>query len=100
MPRSWSPHSRYRLYTTPASYMPHRRETSDAIETFESEVCRRFNVAAAVCVPMARTGLYLTFLETIRPGQKVIMSPLTIIDAVNAVLLAGGVPLFCDTHRE
>jgi dTDP-4-amino-4,6-dideoxygalactose transaminase len=36
----------------------------------------------------------------IQPGQKMIMSPLTIVDAVNAVILAGGVPVFCDINRE
>lgn len=100
MSRSWSPHPRYRLYTTSASYIPPLKGIKDAIERFEIEICRRFNVAAAVCVPMARTGLYLTLLETIRPGQKIIMSPLTIVDVVNAVLLAGGVPVFADICNE
>jgi dTDP-4-amino-4,6-dideoxygalactose transaminase len=62
----------------------------------EEEVCRRFDVAAAVCVPMARTGLWLGLCEMIRPGQTVIMSPLTIIDVVNMVTLAGGIPVFAD----
>ena len=100
MTSRWSPHPRYRLYTTPASYIPQFKQLPGAIRRFEAEVCRRFDVAAAVCVPMARTGLYLTLLETIQPGQKVIMSPLTIMDVVNAVLLAGGVPVFADICRS
>lgn len=100
MTRRGSPHPRYRLYTTPASYIPQLTKTDNATEQFEDEICRRFNVAAAVCVPMARTGLYLTLMETIRPGHKVVMSPLTIVDVVNAVLLAGGVPVFGDICRE
>jgi dTDP-4-amino-4,6-dideoxygalactose transaminase len=99
MTNRWSPHPRYRLYTTSASYIPQLKEINDATEQFELEICRRFHVAAAVCVPMARTGLYLTLLETIQPGHKVIMSPLTIVDVVNAVLLAGGVPVFSDICR-
>src|SRR5438105_1415836 len=99
MSSRWSPHPRYRLYTTPASYIPSWNEDRAATSEFEAEICRRFDVAAAVCVPMARTGLYLTLLETIQPGQKVIMSPLTIVDVVNAVLLAGGVPVFADICR-
>src|SRR5205823_5389765 len=75
-------------------------DVRDSIETFEAEVCRRFNVAAAVCVPMARTGLFFVLREVIRPGQKVILSPLTIVDVVNAVLLAGGVPVFADIVRR
>src|SRR5262245_61310281 len=99
MKTEWSPHPRYRLYTSPMSYLPKLGGTGDALEQLETEICRRFNVAAAVCVPSARTGIYLTLLETIQPGQKVIMSPLTIVDVVNAVLLAGGVPVFSDICR-
>jgi perosamine synthetase len=100
MTNRWSPHPRYRLYTTHASYIPQFKPVSDATRQFEAEICRQFDVAAAICVPMARTGLYLTLLETIQPGQKVIMSPLTIIDVVNAVLLAGGIPVFADICRS
>ncbi|MBI3939689.1 MAG: DegT/DnrJ/EryC1/StrS aminotransferase family protein [Acidobacteria bacterium] len=95
----WSPHPRYRLYTRFASYLPQVKEVDGATGHFEAEVCRRFNVAAAACVPRARTGIYLALLEAIQPGQKVIMSPLTIVDVVNAVLLAGGIPVFCDICR-
>jgi dTDP-4-amino-4,6-dideoxygalactose transaminase len=49
---------------------------------------------------MARTGLFYGLLELIRPGQKVIMSPLTIIDVVNMVILAGGTPVFADVRRH
>ncbi len=49
---------------------------------------------------MARTGLYLALLEMIRPGQTVVMSPLTIVDVVNMVLLAGGIPVFADISRQ
>jgi dTDP-4-amino-4,6-dideoxygalactose transaminase len=102
----WSPHPRYRLYTRPASYGITLRHVllgkcgfRDAVEQFECEICRRFNVAAAVCVPMARTGLYLALRELIRPGQGVVMSPLTIVDVVNMVLFAGGIPVFGDIRR-
>jgi dTDP-4-amino-4,6-dideoxygalactose transaminase len=49
---------------------------------------------------MARVGLYFVLREMIRPGQKVILSPLTIVDVVNAVLLAGGIPVFADILRR
>src|ERR1051326_4791782 len=97
---NWSPHPRYRLYTSLADYHSMLSNSGDAVENFEREVCRRFNVAAAVCVPMARAGLYLVLCEMIRPGQKVLLSPLTIVDVVNAVLLAGGVPVFADIVRR
>src|SRR6266478_3131149 len=100
MKSSWSPHARYRLYTTGADYRSGLFDTKEGVENFEHEVCRRFNVAAAVCVPMARVGLYLAVREMIRPGQKVILSPLTVVDVVNAVLLAGGIPVFADIIRR
>ena len=71
MLRNWSPYPRYRLYTTPASYLPRFHSKNDAIQNFEDEVCRRFQIPAAVAVPMARVGIYLALLETIRPGQTV-----------------------------
>jgi len=104
--RSISPHPRYRLYTGPASYaLPLRRLFSYAHSDrftagLESAVCGLFDAVSAVCVPMARTGLYFALRELIRPGQSVVMSPLTIKDVVNMVLLAGAVPLFADIRRS
>ena len=100
------PHPRYRLYTSVESYrlpfrnLPAGSGRADFLAGLEAEICRRFNVRGAVCVPMARTGLYLALRELIKPGQTVIMSPLTIIDVVNMVLLAGGIPVFADILRR
>jgi len=102
MKSRWPPHPRYRLYTRMASYtLPvlqlfRIHSPGKAVLRLEEEICRRFQVAAAACVPMARTGLWLALREMIRPGQTVVMSPLTIIDVVNMVLLAGGIPVFAD----
>jgi perosamine synthetase len=102
-----SPHPRYRLYTSSFSYglgfkqfcdgFQDRRDSTDLLE---SEICRRFNSVAAACAPMARTALYFGLRELIRPGQTVILSPLTIVDVVNMVILAGGIPLFGDIDRQ
>jgi dTDP-4-amino-4,6-dideoxygalactose transaminase len=75
------------------------RDSIEIAGRLEAEICRRFDVGAAVCAPMARTALYFTLREMIRPGQSVVMSPLTIVDVVNMVLLAGGVPVFADICR-
>jgi hypothetical protein len=105
MKNLWSPHPRYRLYTRMASYrLPLKqlsivRDSAEATRRLEEEVRCRFKVAAAVCVPMARTGLWLTLREMIRPGQSVVMSPFTIIDVVNMVVLAGGIPVFADIRK-
>jgi perosamine synthetase len=103
----WSPHPRYRLYTGPGSYsLPLRRFLGgfriceEPAALLEREICRRFDIQAAACVPMARTGLYFALKELLRPGQTVILSPLTIVDVVNMVVLAGGVPVFADIRRS
>ena len=106
MKSQWSPHPRYRLYTQAASYaLPARNllrihDKCEMAVRLEAEICRRFDVAASACVPRARTALWLGLSEMIRPGQTVIMSPLTIVDVVNMVLLAGGIPLFADIRLK
>jgi perosamine synthetase len=106
MTSRWSPYPRYRLYTRLASYALPLRQLfrmhgrSQALLQLEEEICRRFDVAAAVCVPMARTGIWLALREMIQPGQTVVMAPLTIIDVVNAVILAGGIPVFADICKS
>lgn len=100
MSSNWSPHARYRLYTSLASYTLLLSGSGRGTREFEDEICTRFNVAAAVCVPMARMGIFLALKEFIQPGQRVVLSPLTIVDVVNAVILAGGIPVFADIHRR
>ncbi len=107
MSNNRSPHPRYRIYTSRESYrapvrnfIPGRGSHRDTVRALEDEICRLFGCAAAVCVPMARTGLFFALQELIHPGQNVVMSPLTIMDVVNMVMLAGGVPTFADTDRR
>jgi len=45
---------------------------------------------------MARVAIYLAVKNMIKPGQKVLMSPYTIVDVVNMVIAAGGIPQFVD----
>ena len=49
---------------------------------------------------MARVAIYLVLKNIIKPGQGVIMSPYTIADVVNMVVLAGGIPVFTDIERN
>ena len=55
-----------------------------------------------IAVPMCRVGIYLALKNTIRSGQKVILSPYTISDVVNdgAMRKRLGVPLFLPTSRR
>jgi perosamine synthetase len=102
-----APQPRYRIYTTPSSYtallpelLTNHPSQESSIEALEKEICRRANVPYAVCMPTARTGIYLTLLSLIKPGQKVLLSPLTIVDVINMVICAGGVPVFVDLEKN
>jgi dTDP-4-amino-4,6-dideoxygalactose transaminase len=49
---------------------------------------------------MCRTGIYLVVKHLVQPGREVVMSPYTIADVVNMVILAGGRPVFADIERS
>lgn len=102
-----APQPRFRIYTTPVSYLsllPGRQLVSpirkDAVEVFESSLRRSLDSHYSVAMPTARTAIYSVIKQVIEPGQKVILSPLTIVDVINMVILAGGVPVFCDLEEN
>jgi perosamine synthetase len=101
-----APQPRFRIYTSPNSYrmvLPElfrQAEAPEALESLERAVTKRTGARFAVTMPTARTGIYLTLRALIRPGQKVILSPLTIVDVVNMVIAAGGIPVFADVGRN
>lgn len=107
MPLRSAPNPRYRLYTSLRTYMSFfgdllagRLSEGDHVEQLEAELCRRTGAKFAVCTPQNRVGVYLAVRSLIRPGQAVVMSPYTIADIVNMVVLAGGRPVFADVERE
>jgi perosamine synthetase len=102
-----APQPRFRIYTKPSSYaalasdvLTNRIGDEKPIEELEREVSRRAGVPYAVCMPTARTGIYLTLKALIKPGQKVLLSPITIVDVINMVIAAGGVPFFIDVEKN
>lgn len=102
-----APSARYRLYTFARSYLSlitdlvtRRFTKGDEVERLEREIARRFGVAYAAAMPMARVGIHLALKALIKPGQEVIMSPYTIADVVNMVISAGGRPVFADIDRH
>jgi perosamine synthetase len=99
--------ARLRLYTTVglysdslASLVTGKTHQGDDVATLEASLQRMLGVKHAIATPLARVGLYLAMKHTIKPGQKVILSPYTIADVVNMVLCAGGVPVFADIDRD
>jgi perosamine synthetase len=105
----FTPRARFRFYGSPGNYLSAARHATlgalgrdeDGRELLERYVAELIGVEHAICVPQARFGLYLTFVQLLTPERpEVVMSPYTIHDVVNMVLLAGGRPVFCDIERD
>ena len=101
-----APMARFRIYTRASDYvrfawelLTGRLTRGDDVERLERDICERFQVPHALCVPQGRVGVYLAVKHLIRPGQKVVLSPYTIADVINMVICAGGVPVFADIDR-
>jgi len=101
-----APMPRFRLYTRGSDYVHLFRDLllgratrGDDAARLERDICQRFDVPYAVCLPQGRVGVYLAVKHSITPGQKVILSPYTIADVINMVICAGGRPVFADIDR-
>lgn len=101
------PLPRLRIYTTLDQYrqvlldtVTGRVRRGDAVERLEEALAATVGAKYAVAMPLARVGIYFAIKALIKPGQKVILSPYTIADVVNMVVLAGGNPVFADVERE
>ena len=97
---------RLRLYSSPRLYADAlyglasgTAARGDDVALLEAELASLLGAAHAIAMPMARVGIYLAVKHTIRPGQKVILSPYTIADVVNMVISAGAIPVFADIDR-
>jgi len=102
-----APLPRSRIYTKPKSYWSFwsdlllgRFNKGNDVQKFERALAEKFGVPEAVCVSMTRVGIYLVLKNLIKPGQNVIMSPYTVADVVNMVVLASGVPVFTDIEQR
>ncbi len=101
----FTPRARYRFYGSPGNYVSAARHAvsreADGRALLERRLAELVGVEHAICVPQARFGLYLIFSQLCTPERpNVVMSPYTIHDVVNMVLLAGGRPVFCDIARD
>lgn len=98
---------RLRLYTSPrhylrvaADYLTGRWRAGREVQQAEETIARMAGTRFAVLTSMARVGIYLALKHTVRPGQKVIVSPYTIADVINMVVCAGGRPVFADLDPD
>lgn len=81
-----------------ADILTGRFHRGGAVAVLERSLSNLLGVKHAIMTPTARTGIYLTISNLIKPGQKVILSPITIVDVINMVICAGGVPVFADVE--
>lgn len=102
-----APLPRFRIYTSPKTYWTVFRELvtgktdhGNSVREFEKAIEDTYGYKHAIAMPTARTAIYYTIKNTIKPGQKVILSPITISDVINMVICAGGVPVFADVERK
>jgi dTDP-4-amino-4,6-dideoxygalactose transaminase len=105
---NFAPNPRYRIYTTPNSYLSFLRDILKGClqkdvkdrERLEDALSKQLGIRHTACVPQNRVGMYLTVKALVAPGKEVIMSPYTIADITNMVICAGGRPVFADVERE
>lgn len=99
------PLARYRLYSQPSHYSTLLAgllagKAGQQVEALEAEACRIFGSGHALATNQARVGIYLAVKALVKAGRdKVVMSPYTIFEVVNMVIVAGGKPVFADIER-
>lgn len=70
------------------------------IERFEAALARYMGVEYALCVNSGTSALHVALLAHGVTGKEVIVPSFTFISTANAVLLAGGTPVFAEVERE
>jgi UDP-4-amino-4-deoxy-L-arabinose-oxoglutarate aminotransferase len=71
--------------------------TGQKVYAFENAFEEYLGVAAVVCTAHATASLHLAMLAAgIGPGDEVVTTPMTFLSSSNAVLYAGGTPVFVD----
>jgi dTDP-4-amino-4,6-dideoxygalactose transaminase len=101
------PLARYRLYGRTRDYatlaltVAQKGEgEADPVRALEETAAQFFGARHAIAVPQNRVGIYLAVRALVRPGQRVVLSPYTLSDVINMVIVAGGEPVFADVERE
>ncbi|MEO8585651.1 MAG: DegT/DnrJ/EryC1/StrS aminotransferase family protein [Acidobacteriota bacterium] len=71
--------------------------TGQKVYAFENAFEEYLGLAAVVCTAHATASLHLAMLAAgIGPGDEVVTTPMTFLSSSNAVLYAGGTPVFVD----
>lgn len=101
------PLARYRLYGRTRDYAiitlrlgAKGGDERDPVRMLEEMAAEFFGVRHAIAVPQNRVGIHLAVKALVRPGQRVVLSPYTLSDVINMVIVAGAEPVFADVERE
>jgi dTDP-4-amino-4,6-dideoxygalactose transaminase len=71
------------------------------VERLETWACRMTGATGAVAVTNGTTALLMVFKALkLRPGDKVVVPAFNFAASANAVILAGGEPVFCDVDGK
>ena len=98
---------RYKIYVYPIKFLKTFFQSlfiaKNVINSnFESKLNKYLNSENALFVNQARIGVFLTIKSIIDKTGKteIIVSPYTIADVINMVILAGGEPVFVDIEED
>lgn len=73
----------------------------DNLKLLQEKFCVLTNKKYSIPVPMARVGIFLLVKHFLKKGRnEVILSPYTVADVINMVIVAGGKPVFVDIDRK
>jgi dTDP-4-amino-4,6-dideoxygalactose transaminase len=70
------------------------------VRLLEAAAAQFHDVRHAIAMPQNRVGIYLAVKALVRPGRRVVLSPYTLSDVINMVIVAGGEPVFADVERD
>jgi dTDP-4-amino-4,6-dideoxygalactose transaminase len=74
--------------------------TGQKVYAFEKAFEEYLGVPAVVCTAHATASLHIAMLAAgIGPGDEVITTPMTFLSSANAILYAGGTPVFADVDN-
>lgn len=69
-------------------------------DTFEQEFAEKVGAKYAVTSANGSAALQLAYMAFLKPGDEVLVPSFTFIATGSMVLMAGGVPVFCDVDHE
>jgi len=70
------------------------------VEAFERQCAEWLGVEETVAVSSGTAALFLALSQYVRPGDRVVTSPLTFYATVEAILELGGTPVFADVNER